>query len=138
MKIFLSDVTAKFVCVSLSEELLVGDSSSIGGVRGFDTRIGEFDWESIRTALSGVRDLPLEPSGGVGLVWFRCLIGEMFEPKGRLRAILLGVRCGATYDARISYARVAADISGVYPLLKLVRLDEEGEGEVGGVADWNK
>ena len=36
MKIFLNDVTAKFVCVSLSEELLAEGSSSIGGVRSFD------------------------------------------------------------------------------------------------------
>lgn len=43
MKIFLNDVTAKFVCVSLSEELLVECSSSIGGVSGFDERTGEFD-----------------------------------------------------------------------------------------------
>ena len=39
IKIFLNDVTAKFNCVSLSEELLEG--SSIGRVNGFDGRIGE-------------------------------------------------------------------------------------------------
>ena len=41
MNIFLNDVTAKFVCVSLSEELLAG--SSIGGVSGFGGRAGEED-----------------------------------------------------------------------------------------------
>lgn len=43
MKIFLNDVTAKFVCVSLSEELLAESTSSMGGVSGFDGRTGEFD-----------------------------------------------------------------------------------------------
>lgn len=43
MKIFLSDVTAKFVCVSLSEELLPEGNSSIGGVKGVDKKSGEFD-----------------------------------------------------------------------------------------------
>ena len=43
MKIFLSDVTAKFVCVSLSEELLPEGNSSIGGVKGLDEKSGEFD-----------------------------------------------------------------------------------------------
>ena len=43
IKILLNDVTAKFVWVSLSEELLAEDNSSIGGVSGFDGKAGEFD-----------------------------------------------------------------------------------------------
>jgi hypothetical protein len=43
IKIFLNDVTAKFVCESLSEELLAEGISSIGGVRGFDGKTGVFD-----------------------------------------------------------------------------------------------
>lgn len=41
MKIFLNDVTARFICVSLSEELFA--DSSMGGVSGFEGRIGEDD-----------------------------------------------------------------------------------------------
>jgi len=43
IKIFLNDVTAKFVCESLSEELLAEGISSIGGVRGFDGKTGVFN-----------------------------------------------------------------------------------------------
>ena len=150
MKILLNDVTAKFVCVSLSEELLAEDGSSIGGVSGFDERTGEFDWESGRVVLRGVKDLPLDISGAVdvfvasgrvGLARFRVpLVGEV---KDRLRAILLNARCGVTYDDKISYARTAGDNSGVRvsalcPLLKLVRLDEAGEGEADEVVGWNR
>ena len=42
MKILLNDVTAKFVCDSLSEELLAEGNSSIGDVSGFDGKGGEF------------------------------------------------------------------------------------------------
>ena len=145
MKIFLNDVTAKFNCVSLSEELL--ESSSIGGVSGFDGRTGEGDRESSRVVLRGVNDLPLaifgvvglfRPSERVGLVCLCLLlpdrIGEVVEPSDGVRLTFLDPSCGDTYDDRISYARMAADDSGVRvsmpcPLLKLVRLDEAGEGE---------
>ena len=43
IKIFLNVATARFVCVSLSEELLAEGSSSIGGVSGFDGNPGEFN-----------------------------------------------------------------------------------------------
>ena len=43
IKILLNDVTAKFVWVSLSEELLGEDSSSIGVISGFDEGTGEPD-----------------------------------------------------------------------------------------------
>lgn len=123
------------------------ESSSIGGVSGFDGRTGEGDRESSRVVLRGVNDLPLVilgvvglfgPSERVGLVG-RCLllpdrIGEVVEPNDGVRLAFLDPCCGDTYDDRISYARIPADGSGARvsmpcPLLKLVRLDEEGEGE---------
>jgi len=145
MKIFLNDVTAKFNCVSLSEELLEG--SSIVGVSGFDERTGEGDRESSRVVLRGVKDLPLVIFGVVGLFGVSereglvCLglmlpdrIGEVVEPNAGARVTFLDPSCGEAYDDRISYARIIADDSGVRvsmscPLLKLVRLDEAGEGE---------
>ena len=145
MNIFLNDVTAKFIWVSLSEELFEG--SSIGGVSGLDGRTGEDDLESGRTVLREVKDLPLDvfgileapgPSERVGLVWFRLahpdLIGEVVEPNDGLCASFLDPSCGDTYDDRMSYARIVVGNSGVRvpalcPLLKLVRLEEVGEGE---------
>ena len=97
MKIFLGDVTAKFVCVRFPRNYWrrTIDNSSIGGVSGFDGKIGEFDGRSI---LSGVNGLPLgvfgdvdtfEASDRAGLARVRLmfigLIGEVFEPNERLR-----------------------------------------------------
>lgn len=88
-----------------------------------------------------------EPSESVGLAWFHLtfsgLIGEVLEPKDAFRVALLDPRCGVTYDDRISYARTAEDNSGVRPpalcpLLKLVRLDEAGDGEGEDAVGWNK
>ena len=88
-----------------------------------------------------------EDSERVGLTWLRPMlpgiIGEVLKPNGRLRVALLDPRCGDTYADRISYARAVAGSSGVLiltpcPLLKLVRLDETGEGEAEDVADCNR
>ena len=88
----------------------------------------------------------LEPSGRVGLVWFcpvpHSFIGEIPEPNDKLRVSFLDPDCGDTYDDKMSYARIVADNCGVRisvlcPLLKLVRLDEAGEGEGDDAADWN-
>ena len=79
------------------------------------------------------------PSERVGLVWLRLMLPDLIgEVVDGARVIFLDPSCGDAYDERISYARIGADDS--CPLLKLVRLDETGEGEGDGdhEVDWNR